>query len=768
MSNTGRHYNSVTDIPGTRTICWRHLSVALCASLLILIVGGMPTVRAQSEAPLQIPTTGTVTQLYNNLDKMYQSGRHSGADISGYRSIDETNAVVAAAAGKVVYVGHDTNDYGDYVVIYHGLVSGKHVYTLYGHMGNKATGASFISVRPGQDVLAGTPLGRQGNSGFTAGTTGIHLHWEVRTSGSPVLENSTALVWTSSRLGQLSLASPDDYTHLRLTYSDQTGSRDTLLDKSVTAPLYTERPTSARWMPDGSILKEGSTLWLVEGGRRRGFPSADRLTGNDYTFAQAITTSSSSCLGTGDLVNAPPPHRVYRQSGTGDIYLITDRNLKRLFASYAAFRGYGYKDAEVIDFDLGGIQRDASFPDIHTPFREGTLVRRDGSDAVYVVSNGNARLIGDGETFLRLGYRWKDVILLSEAVFNTIGRDDIHPITKSLVDSCDTDAGGAADEFAPNLTINSPADGATTSANQVTVSGTASDAGRGDGGIAQVLVNGVHASSDYAEGTGTAYWSLPVWLSPGANTIRVTASDNSPGHNIATRSVTIYYQSPGPTPTPATGPTFATSASSTPNAASVNQVVTVTTSITITGGAASDAIVDVEIYNTSGQRVFQQFFEHQAFLTGQTRSYSSTWTPTVAGQYKVKIGVFNNTWGVNYSWNDGALAFNVGSTSPAPTTTTYTSDVWWPAEGSQLSGTQPFKAVVNNLAISQYTMYWQVDEGGLVLMSDSAQDYPHKEASVDVSGWNWRGLGPYRVNFVAKDLDGNVIAQRAVTIYVVR
>jgi hypothetical protein len=53
-------------------------------------------------------------------------------------------------------------------------------------------------------------------------------------------------------------------------------------------------------------------------------------------------------------------------------------------------------------------------------------------------------------------------------------------------------------------------------------------------------------------------------------------------------------------------------------------------------------------------------------------------------------------------------------------------------------------------------------------MSDNFQDYPHKESSVDVSGWNWRGSGTYNVNFVAKDLNGNLIAQAATNIYISR
>lgn len=40
-------------------------------------------------------------------------------------------------------------------------------------------------------------------------------------------------------------------------------------------------------------------------------------------------------------------------------------------------------------------------------------------------------------------------------------------------------------------------------------------------------------------------------------------------------------------------------------------------------------------------------------------------------------------------------------------------DVWWPRDGLTSSGTEPFKAMVPGLAVEQYEMYWQVDNGSL-------------------------------------------------------
>jgi len=106
--------------------------------------------------------------------------------------------------------------------------------------------------------------------------------------------------------------------------------------------------------------------------------------------------------------------------------------------------------------------------------------------------------------------------------------------------------------------------------------------------------------------------------------------------------------------------------------------------------------------------------------------------------------------------------------TPAPGPVAGTIDIWWPTTGSVLQGVQPFKAMLTNNDVSVYTMYWQVDGDRLNLMANNSTDWPHKESLVDVSGWNWRGAGPYQITFVAKDLNGNIIAQRTISITVAR
>ncbi len=79
----------------------------------------------------------------------------------------------------------------------------------------------------------------------------------------------------------------------------------------------------------------------------------------------------------------------------------------------------------------------------------------------------------------------------------------------------------------PSLNITSHAAGSTVYLANITLSGEASDLGRGGSGIVSVKVNGVAASGGSATGNNTASWSRMISLSVGANTISVEATDGA-------------------------------------------------------------------------------------------------------------------------------------------------------------------------------------------------------------------------------------------------
>jgi hypothetical protein len=107
------------------------------------------------------------------------------------------------------------------------------------------------------------------------------------------------------------------------------------------------------------------------------------------------------------------------------------------------------------------------------------------------------------------------------------------------------------DTTPPTVAITSIEDGATVTSASLLVSGTATDRGTGDHGIAYVTVNGLPASNGATSGANTANWSAIVPLHSGLNSIIVLASDTV--NNIAEAEVTVTYNPPAFGSTSGTG-----------------------------------------------------------------------------------------------------------------------------------------------------------------------------------------------------------------------
>lgn len=95
-----------------------------------------------------------------------------------------------------------------------------------------------------------------------------------------------------------------------------------------------------------------------------------------------------------------------------------------------------------------------------------------------------------------------------------------------------------------------------------------------------------------------------------------------------------------------------------------------------------------------------------------------------------------------------------------------TLNAWWPNEGARVSGTVAFKGAVTDMDVSQYAMYWFVDNGAWSVMNSDYTDYPHKEAAVNVDSWTWKGEGPYAVTYVAQNRQGQEIARTSYSLYI--
>lgn len=229
-----------------------------------------------------------------------------------------------------------------------------------------------------------------------------------------------------------------------------------------------------------------------------------------------------------------------------------------------------------------------------------------------------------------------------------------------------------------------------------------------------------------------------------------------------------------------------------------------------------DAIIDLELYNATGNRLKQTFIERQN-LTTTPATYSIEYTPAVSGALSLKGGIFTSGWASNLLWNGNVASVTVTAavpptpppvvvippvptppvvvipdtdatpppdqTPPAVTPPLPIPDpplvivpvvvdrlanvlIWWPSNGSSVRGVQPLKAVLDGMNVDNYTMDWQVDGGVLNRMPSAYTAPAHKEVLIDVSNWKWQPTGRYTLNFVAKDSSGLVIAQKSTQITV--
>ncbi len=140
---------------------------AILAELDTLNLYRLAAFRVPLGMPLHTSARFTSGFGYRN-DPINGSGRmHEGQDLAG----DYGSPVYATADGTVIYAGWE-GGYGRLVKIRHPFG----IETRYGHL-------SQIRVEVGQKISRGDRIGDMGNSGRSTGT---HLHYEVRLSGSAV------------------------------------------------------------------------------------------------------------------------------------------------------------------------------------------------------------------------------------------------------------------------------------------------------------------------------------------------------------------------------------------------------------------------------------------------------------------------------------------------------------------------------------------------------------------------------------------------------
>ena len=135
-------------------------------------------------------------------------------------------------------------------------------------------------------------------------------------------------------------------------------------------------------------------------------------------------------------------------------------------------------------------------------------------------------------------------------------------------------------------------------------------------------------------------------------------------------------------------PAFTASGTANPTSITASGSSTVTFSVKDTGGALTNANVEIQVYNSAATAVGTQVYSGQNFTQNGSLPYTYTWTPssqspavTATGTYTVEVGVFNSGWTTDYYWNSNLATITITAGAPAAPTLTAISPASGPAAG---------------------------------------------------------------------------------------
>ena len=119
-----------------------------------------------------------------------------------------------------------------------------------------------------------------------------------------------------------------------------------------------------------------------------------------------------------------------------------------------------------------------------------------------------------------------------------------------------------------------------------------------------------------------------------------------------------------------TAPAFRSSATVAASTVTPGTSTTIAATWTATGGAVTNARFQIAVDYPNGTRhVDDDWVAALADGASYTQSYTWTAPASPAGTYKIRLGVFSNSWATTHHWNGTAATIGVGSTTFQPTFT---------------------------------------------------------------------------------------------------
>lgn len=192
---------------------------------------------------------------------------------------------------------------------------------------------------------------------------------------------------------------------------------------------------------DGSGCSNPSALSVMENGLRREFTSWDEYVGQGYqnVTAMALPAAEYNAISVGTPVGPNSGHVEYafvKYDNSSLVYRVQGSQ-KRPVNYEAILRSYGYaaQDGKIFIAELNSAnywRLDQLPTGSALPFRDGTLISKSATSAIYVVAGGLRRWIASDQALQALGYDRSDVMVVDPALVDSLA-DGSYIALKSLL-----------------------------------------------------------------------------------------------------------------------------------------------------------------------------------------------------------------------------------------------------------------------------------------------------------------------------------------------
>jgi dolichol-phosphate mannosyltransferase len=185
--------------------------------------------------------------------------------------------------------------------------------------------------------------------------------------------------------------------------------------RTIKAHLTFQWQSLSPWRPYGLVMRgPDATLYLYEAGCKRAFCSIESFLSHGYLWQQVIQLSTAALAAIPDGPAISFRDGALLRGAAPTVYII-EHGVKRPIVSAPIFEGLGYRWQNIMPVSDDCLAAITDGPPVTVAQRhpDGTLLR--GQDhAVYLLKRGQRCLIPSERIFHSWGYQWEQVVQVSE------------------------------------------------------------------------------------------------------------------------------------------------------------------------------------------------------------------------------------------------------------------------------------------------------------------------------------------------------------------